>query len=41
MGAELDPNNAATLTRKPEEQEAHRTAVFMDKVIKMINMVPD
>lgn len=38
MGAELDPNNATKSVKEPGEQEAHRPSVFLDKVIKMINM---
>lgn len=37
MGAEVDPNNAGWSVKEHGEQEAHRTSVFMDKVIKMIN----
>ena len=37
MGAEFDPNNAPGPVKEPGEQEATRTSVFMDKVIKMIN----
>lgn len=37
MGAEVDPNNATGPVKEPGEQEAHRTSVLMDKVIKMIN----
>lgn len=37
MGSQADPNNAIGLTGEPGEQETHRTSVFVDKVIKMIN----
>lgn len=38
MRAELDPNNATGLLRNPDKEEVDRTSVFMDKVIKMINL---